>query len=115
MSIIKDIKELKKQIAILNEKMLNKEIIFKAQKYDEMVSNLNKIKFGLKIKKQFNQETGDVFLKIDYELPSIELHFDENGNVIKNDLFYSINVLNLLDDNNLNILQQEIEKLKKVK
>lgn len=115
MGFIKDFKEIKKKVEEIH-KSVNNKIIYKASKYDEVLSYLKNIVFDLKIDKYIN-ELGEIEYKLTYSLPSVKMKFDEKGELQDNILFASINMLDLLkiEDTNklLNIIKEE--KIKKSK
>lgn len=113
MGLKNDIKKLTQKIEKLNQ-VLNSETLYKAQKYDETISLLNNIKIEAKTLKKIN-ENGDLELIIKYSIPDVVLSFDANKKTFewKNNFFYSINKLDLLDQesyNNIVKAMQEIEK-----
>lgn len=96
MGIIKDVKEIKKQINDISSRFDNK-IIKKAEKYDEIKKLLKNIKFNLKITQKTDIDGSEEF-EITYILPKITLKYDDQGKIYTdNDLFTSINQLDLIE------------------
>lgn len=91
MSIKKDLKEIKEAFLGLTESTLKK-----AKKYDEIHENLKNVvlkptNFHTKI-----DENGNLYFSVEFKTPEIRVYYDENGEMIKNNMFYSINYLNLI-------------------
>lgn len=105
MGLLKDFKEMKKQVDEVHD-LLDKTIIFKAKKYDEIMLYLKNISLDLKIDKFIN-ELGEDEYKLTYSLPSVNLRFDEKGELQENLLFTSINMLDLIS-------VEDIQKLLKI-
>ena len=103
MGIRKDIKEIRKKVDSLTNETINK-----AKKYDELINNLNKIKIKIDKTSFFVDEYGKIALKIDYQIPPIRLYFDDNDDVIKNETFYSLNILNLVP------MEEQLKIVKKI-
>lgn len=105
MSVKKDIKEIKEKINYLYDSKL----ISKAKKYDELARKISNIKFdSVDVKKTYDYE-GRIIKKFLYKL-EIDLEVDENGDVIPNEMFKSINELNLLRLEDLLSLNEKIKK-----
>lgn len=111
MAFIKDLKEVNKQLKEVLT-ILDKETIYKAKKYDDLTSLLKKIKISAKVQKAID-ENGDKYLNISYNIPNVVLKFDEKGSIIKNELFYSINMLDLLDNDSIKKIKESLEQIKK--
>ena len=73
---------------------------------------LKHIKFKVKDARIVNDDKGTSVV-INYELPRIVLTFDDNHNIIKNDFFYSTNMLNMISLEDMATCQDLIEKAKK--
>ena len=108
MGLRKDIKELKKQMDDLTQN-LDSKVIYKAQKYDELMNDLRPIKFDDLNIKSFYDEFGNKRYVMHYSLQT-ELFF-EDGDVVNNPLFISINKLDMLSEKDtkkiINLLKNE--------
>lgn len=100
MGLLKDVKEIKKNVEKIN-KSIDTKVVEKAKKYDEQVKYLNNIVLDLKISKKINP-LGEEEYTLSYTLPPITLKFDENGELEENSLFTSINMLDLIKIDDMN-------------
>lgn len=94
MGFIKDIKSIKKDVEEINSK-LTKETLEKAQKYDELKELLQNICFDVEIVEGLDDKGENQYTLL-YKNPEVILNFDEYGDPIKNNFFYSMNMLDLL-------------------
>lgn len=105
----KIIKEIKTKLDSLTD-----ETIIKAKKYDELINFLDKVKFKVKNSNLFvSESTANIGVNIEYEIPSIKILFDENNEIIKNDRFIAINMLNLISIEEMNKLSMLIKEAKR--
>ena len=111
MGIKKEIKSLKDKIEKI-EQLFNKEIVEKATKLDEIEENLKSVNLKIKSAKMFVTETGEEQLKVEYEIDSVYLRFDQDNNIMFNPTFYSINMLNLISPADMQKISKAIEKAK---
>ena len=116
MGLIKDIKETKKMVQEIRD--ANSKIVTeKAKKYDELMSYLKNINFNIDKIIPAVDDLGNTKYAITYKSPTIIQEFDHDGNPIKNDFIYSINMLNLVSVEDWSKLQQiydtEKQKVKK--
>lgn len=107
MGLIKDIKLIKKQVEKITD-----QTILKSNKYDFIKENLEKIPIRIKKINNFFDEYGKYGIKIEYEIPPVKLIFDDNNDVMKNDIFYAINSLQLLSIEDERKLIEILEKIK---
>lgn len=105
MGIRKDIKEIKSRIDCLTTETINK-----AKKYDELIKDLSKIKLKIKKTSFYVDNYGKVGIKVDYQVPQVFLNFDDNNEVIKDELFYVLNTLNLIPIEDQLKISEEIRK-----
>lgn len=74
---------------------------------------LENVKIDVKeIKTVLDQDTMDDVITIKYELPIVTIRFDENGDPYKNELFYSLNSLNLISYEDMEKIQKQLDKIK---
>lgn len=105
MGLVKDIKETRKMVEEIRN--ANAKIITeKAKKYDELMSYLKKINFNIEKIIPTVDDLGNTKYCITYKSPTIIQEFDEEGNPVKNDFIYSINMLNLVSVEDWSKLQQ---------
>ena len=98
--IRKRIKKLEDSISELTKIVKTREYNLlkeESKELHEIKDLLEQVKIEVKdVKLILDQDTMEEVLSVQYQLPSITLHFDENGDPYKNDLFYAINALNLI-------------------
>lgn len=115
MGLRKDIKEIKEQLNIIKNE-LSLEIIRKAEGYDRLKKLLEEIYFDVELVESLDYN-GETQYEVIYKNPKVMLNFDEYGEPIKNDFFYSMNMLNLLtieaNEKILDILFKEKNKKSK--
>ena len=116
MGLIKDIKETKKMVQEIRDANA-KVITEKARKYDELMSYLKNINFNIDKIIPAVDDLGNTKYGVTYKSHTIIQEFDHEGNPIKNDFIYSINMLNLVSVEDWAKLQQiydaEKQKVKK--
>lgn len=59
-----------------------------------------------------DQEKLENCVEIRYEIPKISIFFDENGDPIKNEMFYAINALNLISLEDMGRIKKEFDTIK---
>ena len=111
MGILKDLKELKKDVAEIKATLVG-DLEKKGKKYDEMKEDLSYVSLKVKSIVETVDETGKPALKIIYEAPQILLTFDDNGNVLENSVFKAINGLDLIGMNDKIKLIESINRKK---
>jgi len=82
-----------------------------SERLKEIEELLSHIKFKIKDIKYFKEEQNVV---ITYELPKIVLNVDAEGNVNKDDFFYSVNSLELINLEDMQKIQNCLEQVKNV-
>lgn len=91
-------------------KFLTKEYQSKSQKYDEMIEYLKDIKIKVgKIELKIDNH-GQLFLKVNYEMPVQEIRFDDDNNIVENKMFKAINMLNLISFEDMRKIQVLLEE-----
>lgn len=71
------------------------------------------IKFKVKsVKTIVNEYTGLPVIQIQYEIPVVNVEIDEEGNPIKNKFFYATNYLEMISFEDMERIQQELDKSK---
>lgn len=113
MGLRADVKKIKNDIDFIKSE-LSPEIVKKAEKYDQLKELLEEIYFDIELEESLDYN-GETQYKIIYKNPEIILNFDEYGDPIKNDFFYSMNMLNLLTMDATNKLMNIIVKEKNKK
>ena len=111
MGLIKDIKQIKKTVEEIyssNAKIVTE----KAKKYDELMSYLKNINFCIEKIIPAVDDLGNTKYAITYKSPTIIQEFDHEGNPIKNDFIYSINMLNLVSVEDWKKLQRIYDEQK---
>ena len=109
--IFKDVKLIKKELSELKETLtINIESIAKVA--DELESYLANV--GLKVKSitEFYEEDGTASLRINYEAPQVVLRFTADGELLQNETFKSINMLNLVSSKDMELLTRTIDSKK---
>ena len=116
MGLIKDIKQTRKLVQEIYDNS-TKIVAQKAKKYDEMMALLKNITFTIDKIIPAVDDLGNTKYCITYKSPTIIQEFDHEGNPIKNDFIYSINMLDLVLLEDLPKLQQiyDLEKQKNKK
>lgn len=108
MGFLKDIKEIKETLNKVTGEALNKSI-----KYDELINRIEKVKINVqKVSLSYNQD-GTYNVKVDYSIPNILLSFDSDGNIIQNERFTAMNMLNLISIEDMMKISACIENAKK--
>ena len=85
-----------------------------SQKLHELEELLKNVKFKIKkITVTENQETNLPRVIITYELPTVILDIDEHGEPNKDDFFYSSNMLNMIDLDDMQAVNKTLQNIKK--
>ena len=106
-------KELR-QIKELLQKYIDNNVLKKAELYEKNKENIEKVKLHLKgVHKFFDEENGSWGAKVEYNIPPVIIYFDENKEIVQNDVFRAINLLNLLSIEDTLKLVNELEGVKK--
>ena len=95
MGLVKDIKATRKIVEEMYNKNL-KVINEKAKRYDELMSYLRNINFNIETIIPAVDDLGNAKYGIIYKSPTIVQEFDHNGEPIKNDFIYAMNMLDLV-------------------
>lgn len=96
MGFIKDIKDVKKDLAEIKAKIVG-DLSAKADKLDEILEYLSHIQLKVKSITETVDYNGKRALKVVYDVPQILLTFDDDDNIMINETFRAINGLNLID------------------
>lgn len=103
------IKEIKKKLDSLTD-----ETILKAKKYEELIKHLSNVKLRVKKSKLFLSEaTANIGVEVEYETLPVKIIFDENNEIIKNDRFIAINMLDLIPMSDMDKLNELIKEARK--
>lgn len=111
MGLLKDFKKMKEDLAEIKA-ALSKDYINKANRLEEVEGYLSNISLKVKSIANVLDENGKPALKIVYEIPSVLLTFDDNGEVMLNEMFRSINGLDLIDMSDKLLILENINKKK---
>lgn len=76
---------------------------------------LKNVKIKVKNASYFEDDSGNKHLRVSYNMPTIIIDIDDNFNMSRNEMFRSVNLLDLVDANDWNIIQKEINKINKDK
>ena len=106
MALRKDIKEIKET---LNN--ITSEIFDKAKKYDELINYLSKIKINVKRASLILSNETNYDVRIEYQVPDIIVKVDKDK-TYADDMFKSINLLNLISMEDMRKISQKIEEAK---
>ena len=97
-------------------KILETNVKYKAEQYDKITSFLSNLQLEVDIKKKIN-DLGNYDYVVSYSIPNVVLSFDEQGDLIQNRVFESINFLNLISFEDMRafsrIISEEKSKAKK--
>lgn len=117
----KRIEQLQKTVDELKETVITQELtrlrnINKV--YTEQKELLSHIHLELKNVRLVEDESGLNYLEVSYKTPVLKVAFNEDGKLVRNDFFRSVNMLNLLSQEDTERIAKEISaaerKLKKV-
>lgn len=96
---------------LINE--MNNGAVQKAAKYEEIINLLKNVKINVK---KFSSELKDnamMSLKIEYEIPPIELIFDSENTLLVNERFRAMNLLNLISFEDMAKIQEQLKIVEK--
>lgn len=95
-------------------KIVKTQELERLRKESEELKNIKKLlsNIRLHVKKVEEVQDGDIQrkVKIVYELPIIILKYDDNGKLIKNNFFYSINALDLISYDDMKRISKVLER-----
>lgn len=110
----KKFEELQNSVKKLTEIIENqefKDLKRQSLELSELKQLISKIKFKVKSVEIIDDTNSfDKIVKITYQLPIVNLTIDENGVVNKDEFFYSVNSLNLIDLEDMAKIQENIDK-----
>lgn len=112
---VREIANLKHEIKELTDIVKTQELLKlreENRRLKEKESLISNVKFCLK-SVGYIQEDDTLLVK--YEIPNIKLGFDNDRNLIKNELFYSINKLQLISLKDMKKIQSALDEIKKIK
>lgn len=106
----KDVKDIKEMVSEMTLKTINK-----AHKYDELKEDLKKVRFKVsRCVPQFDPNSAQFFITIRYEIDPVVLKFDpETGDILGNERFKAINMLDLISFEDMNLIRDEIDVAKR--
>ena len=112
-------KKTKQQFDSINQKLdvLLGDAQKKAQKYDELKKNLKKIDIHIKKMSNFREENSNLGVTLVLEIPNINIHFDDNNEIVRNEELVALNELNLLnvrDMQRISLILQETHYKNKI-
>lgn len=110
MSLRKEIKVIKEELQDLKQQ-LSSNVIAKAKLYDELTKNLSNVHIKLKSAKSFISPSGEEQLKIEYEVDPVFLSFDDKNEPLYNPRFYSMNITNLVSQEDMFKISKAIDKI----
>ena len=108
MGLFKDLKQLKQDIAEIKQ-ILSGDLPKKADELKEIKELLPFVHLKVRSITDTIDENGKDALIVVYEAPQIVLRFDDNGNIMLNNVFRAINGLNLID------MEDQIKLLNSIK
>lgn len=114
MNIFKDIKEIKSEIQHLKETMAG-DFEKKSRKLDEIEYYLSKIQLNVKNVSEIIGPDGRTDIRVVYEVPQLFIMFDDSGEIIENETFKAINMLNLISSEDMIKILKAIENKKSLK
>lgn len=109
-------KKLKQEISNLNEKvdkLLDGSIINKANKCDFYEKNIKNIKLKVSKIKPVLLPEGNIGMTIEYQINPVTIFFDDEQ-VYPNEIFKSINLLDLISFEDMQKIQRKIEDIIKL-
>ena len=81
----------------------------KAKKLDEILYYLSNIKLDVASVTRVPDDNGKPCIRVIYSVPYIFINFDDNGEIIENETFKSINMLNLISFDDMMKIQNAIK------
>ena len=116
------ISALEKEIDILKHKNSELEQIIKTQElirlreqkavFEEQSQLLSQVKFHLKDIHLVEEDSGASYVIVKYDQPVLKLYFDADGNIIRNNMFYSINKLQMMPMDDLKKIKFKLDEIK---
>lgn len=103
MGVKQDLKELKEEMKEV-KLFLNSTYVHKAKKYDELVKDMLNLRFDSVEAKKCYDALGNTCISIEYKPNPIILQFDDDGNLIENERFKTLNKLDLISQKDMNRL-----------
>lgn len=117
----KRIEELQKTVNELKEIVVTQELTRLRninKDYKEQCELLSHIHLELKNVRTVERDDGSYYLEVSYKTPVVHISFNEEGKLVRNDFFRSVNMLNLLSQEDTERIAKEISaaerKIKKV-
>lgn len=107
----KQLEELKAQVERLTQIIETQELVRlrrDSEELKELKELLSYVKIKVKNVQYFKQ---DNTVQVRYELPFVNLKIDENGLPEKNNLFFSINALNLINIEDMKSIQKVLSEV----
>lgn len=103
-------KKTKQQFDLINQKLdtLLGDTAKKAQKYDNYVKQLKKLDVHVKQISNFREDNGSFGLSIAVEIPVINVHFDDNNEVVKCEELIALNELRLLNTKDMQRISESL-------
>ena len=110
----KELIEINKQLVELKT-FLHKDVETAKKDLKDLKDNISKVSLRVKKISPILLENGEESIKIEYEAPTVILHFDESGYPIYDPTFYSINVLDLISGEDFKKISTVLHKMSKKK
>jgi len=108
------LKNIENSVANLKDFIASHELVKlqeKSRKLSETEALLKNISIHVKNAGYFEDDNGHKHLKVVYYIPSIIMDVDEEYNIQRNEMFRSLNMLNLVSPEDWNIIQTQINKI----
>lgn len=110
MGLIKNVKKIMLELEEI-KKTLTPSVINKANKYDETKEHLSNVELKVSNIVEFIDNNGNKGLKVFYEVSPIILQLDDDSKeIIYDKKFVSINMLNLISNEDMNKISKKIEE-----
>lgn len=114
--IRKRLKHLESDLSELTRIVKNREyqeLKRQSEEFNTVKNLLEQVKINVKeVKTVLDQDTMEDVVTVKYELPIVTVRFDENGDPLKNELFYALNTLNLISYEDMEKIQKALDKTK---
>lgn len=114
--IRKRLKHLESDLSELTRIVKNREyqeLKRQSEDFSTVKNLLEQVKINVKeVKTVLDQDTMEDVVTVKYELPIVTVRFDENGDPLKNELFYALNALNLISYEDMEKIQKVLDKTK---
>lgn len=116
MGLRKDLKKVIKELENL-KKELTPEIIEKAKRYDQLLIDLEEVKFKVSNVTEFVDDFGNPALRVTYKVPEVNLFMNDScTEFVYGPMFRKINELNLIELEDMQKLAEKIgQTLRKVR